>query len=304
MANLWTPEAERLAPSGTPGTMMGVGGAKAVAHCTVGTGYDAMDRVLTDKQGEPHYLYEVTSDRLGQYFPLHVSSRSLQRGYVDVSCNKAGLVVVQIEFVAAPDGFTRYWKPGPNFRAMMRDIRDQGVPDVWIKPVARDGSLTGTSRLDWPAYLAAEGWIGHCSVPAQDHWDPGPIDTAAIFAAAPVSTFDPAIKALQAELAAAGLLTPGDIDGIDGPKTQEAKEIYMSALDDIIRKQDQARQEVVLSGGTIDRRFQRVYRALGAQGALLAALAEKVGAGDRAILDAVAEVKASLGGDDDAPVTA
>ena len=235
MANLWTPEAERLDPLGYPGTMMGIGGAKAIAHCTVGTDYDLMHRVLRAKQGEPHYLYDVRTDRLGQYFSLAVSSRSLQRGFVDVSCNKAGPVVIQIEFVAAPDGFTRYWQPGPRFRAMMRDIRDQGVPDIWIAPVAQDSKLTGTRRLDWQAYLATPGWIGHCSVPAQDHWDPGPIDQAAIFDAAPVARFDPAIKALQTELAAVGLLTPGDVDGIDGPITQAAKEAYMATLDSLAR---------------------------------------------------------------------
>ena len=299
MANLWTPEAERLDPLGYPGTMMGIGGAKAIAHCTVGTDYDLMHRVLRAKQGEPHYLYDVRTDRLGQYFSLAVSSRSLQRGFVDVSCNKAGPVVIQIEFVAAPDGFTRYWQPGPRFRAMMRDIRDQGVPDIWIAPVAQDSKLTGTRRLDWQAYLATPGWIGHCSVPAQDHWDPGPIDQAAIFDAAPVARFDPAIKALQTELAAVGLLTPGDVDGIDGPKTQRAKEAYMD-----MQQQIAAIYAATAKDDIARRRQVNVMQRQDAQAALLVALADKIGQGDQAILDAVADVKAALAEADDEQVPA
>jgi len=299
MANLWTPEAERLDPLGYPGTMMGIGGAKAIAHCTVGTDYDLMHRVLRAKQGEPHYLYDVRTDRLGQYFSLAVSSRSLQRGFVDVSCNKAGPVVIQIEFVAAPDGFTRYWQPGPRFRAMMRDIRDQGVPDIWIAPVAQDSKLTGTRRLDWQAYLATPGWIGHCSVPAQDHWDPGPIDQAAIFDAAPVARFDPAIKALQTELAAVGLLTPADVDGIDGPKTQRAKEAYMD-----MQQQIAAIYAATAKDDIARRRQVNVMQRQDAQAALLVALADKIGQGDQAILDAVADVKAALAEADDEQVPA
>lgn len=317
MVNLWTPEAKRLEPSGFPGTLMGVGGAKVIAHCTVGLGFNAMDRVLREKQGEPHYLYDPVTDELGQYFSIAVSSRSLKRGYVEKSCNKAGTRVIQIEFVAMPDGFTRYWKPGPNFRAMMRDIRAQGVPDEWLAPVAKDGRLTGTWRLTWENYLKGRGWIGHCSAPAQDHWDPGPIDTQAIFLAAyhepgggltpggQVATmpqFDPVIKTLQVELVAAGLLGISDIDGIDGPKTQGAKEKFVAQLDDMQKAiidavqgvKTQLRKDLVLDGGVGDKRFERDHALLMRVAAGVAALGNKVAEGDRTILDAVDGIRAAM----------
>jgi hypothetical protein len=307
MVNLWTPEAKRLEPSGFPGTLMGVGGAKVIAHCTVGLGFNAMDRVLREKQGEPHYLYDPVTDELGQYFSIAVSSRSLKRGYVEKSCNKAGTRVIQIEFVAMPDGFTRYWKPGPNFRAMMRDIRAQGVPDEWLAPVAKDGRLTGTWRLTWENYLKGRGWIGHCSVPAQDHWDPGPIDTQAIFTAAPgweapddkpTPRFDPKIKELQTELVQAGLLKPSDVDGIDGKITQGAKERYMARLDDIETAiqlaKNQLRKELVLDGGVGDRRYERQQNLLTGIGTAMAALGDKLAAGDAQILSAVESIKRAL----------
>ena len=195
--NRWTPEAEDLKASGTSGTMAG-GGAKAILHVTVspsGGGYfDAMHRVLTTNKAEPHYLYDPLTDRLGQYFALDRSSRSLRTGTGPVSCNKAGSVVIQIEVVGWPGtntasstttagGFTSLWKPGPNFRAMMRDIRAAGVPDTF--PMG--STAPGAKRATYADYQARAGWFGHCHVPGQDHWDPGLIDTAAFFAAAPVT---------------------------------------------------------------------------------------------------------------------
>ena len=43
-------------------------------------------------------------------------------------------------------------------------------------------------RQTWETYLATGGWWGHCHVPENDHWDPGPIDQAAFFAAAGITT--------------------------------------------------------------------------------------------------------------------
>lgn len=198
MANLWTPEAERLTPSGTAGTMAG-GGAKAILHVTVspsgGTAFESMRRVLVGNQAEPHYLYDPVTDRLGQFFPLNLSSRSLARGAAAISCNKAGSRVIQIEVVAWPGtataktgttagGFTAIWKPGPRFRAMIRDIRAHGVPDTF--PMG--STNPGCPRDSFTNYQSRAGWYGHCHVPYQEHWDPGVIDRAAFFAAAGTTT--------------------------------------------------------------------------------------------------------------------
>lgn len=190
MGEIWIKEAEQLHPLGTPGTMAG-GAPKAIAHVTVspsgGAWFSTMDRVLTSNRSEPHLLYDPLTDRLGQYFPLNVSARALVGGTGPVSTNKAGSVVIQIEFIANPiPAFTTYWKPGPNFRAMMRAIRSWGVPDVFpMGPCA--ASYGGKRRASFSTYQSRAGWYGHCDVPYNDHWDPGPIDQAAFFAAAAIT---------------------------------------------------------------------------------------------------------------------
>lgn len=183
---LWIPEAEDLAAVGTSGEMEG-GNPKVTVHVTVspsgkspgGTQYfDAMHRVLRDKKAEPHILYDPLTDRLGQYFALNRSARALANDGARRT-NGAGVCNIQIEFVAQPDGFTRYWKPGPNYAAMLRAIRSWDIPDLW--PAGRLSKSSGdpVSR-SWTNYNKA-GWFGHCNVPGNDHWDPGPIDQQALF---------------------------------------------------------------------------------------------------------------------------
>lgn len=259
MPNLWTPEAEDLSPANPSGTLQG-GGRKCVAHVTVGpagrpSSWTGAIYALRLNGGEPHYLYDPVTDRLGQFYPLNVSARTVKRGWPPSdprSCNKAGGRVIQIEFVAMPDGFTRYWKPGPKFRAMMRDIRAQGVPDLWFAGRVSQTPSDGR-RISWGDFEAGEGWLGHSNVPMNDHWDPGPIDQAAIFSAAPATIPrpkpDPDITALQRELVELGYLTDADVDGIDGPTTRAAKEAAMSMLDDfkkdIEASIDRARRDVL-----------------------------------------------------------
>lgn len=194
----WTKEAEDLLAVGSSGTPAG-GTAKAVLHVTVspsgGDWFAKMHRTLTAKKAEPHYLYDPRTDRLGQYFALDRSARALATGPGVHSANKTGSRVIQVEVVADADApFTKTWRPGPNFRAMMRDIRANGVPDRWINRPARSYADAGGLRVSYADYTAWSGWLGHCHVPGQNapeesarfgHWDPGPIDTKAFFAAAP-----------------------------------------------------------------------------------------------------------------------
>lgn len=185
---VWIKEAEDLKPTGSSGSMDG-GMPRATWHVTVspsGGGYfDAMHRVLTTNKSEPHILYDPVTDRLGQYFPLDRSARALANDGTRRT-NGAGSVNIQIEVVANTSPvFTAYWKPGPNFRALMRAIRSWGVPDVWPNPRLATGYGDKVGR-SWTTYAKA-GHFGHCHVPGNDHWDPGPIDTGAIFRAASAS---------------------------------------------------------------------------------------------------------------------
>ena len=122
MGERWIPEAEDLKPVGSHGPMSGRGGPRATLHCTVSTpgSFNAMHRVLTSKKSEPHLLYDPATDRLGQYFPLDRRARALMTGHNDV-----GTVNIQIEVCASTDDWTARsdWRPGKNFRAMIRAIR-------------------------------------------------------------------------------------------------------------------------------------------------------------------------------------
>jgi hypothetical protein len=179
----WIAEAEDLKAAGTSGEMDG-GKPRVTVHVTVSKpgSFDGMHGVLTRAKAEPHVLYDPATDRLGQYFPLDRSARALRNdAATGRRTNGHGVVNIQIEVCAMPDGFTNDWKPGPNWLALLRAIRSWGIPDLWpAGRLARHGS--DNVDRSWDSYAKA-GWFGHCNVPGNDHWDPGPIDQQALFAA-------------------------------------------------------------------------------------------------------------------------
>ena len=182
MGEAWIKEAEDLKAAGESGVMDG-GTPRVTLHVTVSKpgSFDAMHGVLTRAKAEPHVLYDPATDRMGQYFALNRSARALKNDGTHRT-NGHGSVNIQVEVCAMPDGFTTGWTPGPNWLALLRAIRSWGVPDMW--PAGRL-SATGSDNVDrsWTSYSKA-GWFGHCNVPGNDHWDPGPINQAAVFAAA------------------------------------------------------------------------------------------------------------------------
>lgn len=200
---VWIKEAEDLRPSGSSGTMSGQGGPRCTLHCTVSNpgSFDAMDDVLTSKQAESHLLYDYKTDRLGQYFPLNQSSRALMSGSHSVSHNKMGTVNIQIEVCAQPVDWTAdpLWKPGPNFRAMIRAVRSWGIRDEFVYRPAKSGS--DNVRRSWDTFdstsTGGNRWWGHCHVPSpESHWDPGPLNLTKFFAAADPTTPTPSGDAM------------------------------------------------------------------------------------------------------------
>jgi hypothetical protein len=200
MGEVWIKEAERLTPAGNHNAMSGIGGPRATLHCTVSFpgSFAAMHRVLTSKTSEPHLLYDPKTDRLGQYFPLDRAARALARGTLGYSHNKVGSVNIQIEVCEMPRDWTTTpdWNPGPNFRAMIRAIRSHGIKDELVFRFAKSG--TDRANVVRPDRLltSTEGggkWWGHCHYgQGESHYDPGPIDVARFFAAAPNPTTAPA----------------------------------------------------------------------------------------------------------------
>jgi len=202
MGERWIPEAERLTPAGTYGTMSGKGGPRATLHCTVSapTQFGDMHRVLTSKKAEPHLLYSFADDRLGQYFPLDASARALMGSAAvpsGVSHNRVGTINIQIEVVGSTDDWTARadWRPGPKFRAMMRAIASWGVrPEFIYRPATTSTDRANVVRSFATMTGDAGGgkWWGHCHYPdGESHWDPGRVNLARFFAAANIATTSP-----------------------------------------------------------------------------------------------------------------
>jgi hypothetical protein len=194
MGTIWIPGAERLGDGSIGGAMDTPNGKPRVTwHVTVsGAGdsaFNAVGRYLIAEQFEPHVLYDPTTDRIGQFGPLNQSARALANDGT-LRTNRTGLVNIQIEVLArAETPFTGYWKPGKNFKALMAAIRSWGIPDVFPLPLAATSGDCVRTRSVW---LNTAGHYGHCNVPGNNHWDPGKLDTKALFAAAPVATPAPA----------------------------------------------------------------------------------------------------------------
>jgi hypothetical protein len=158
--------------------------------------FDAVGKYLRTIAAEPHILYDPTTDRIGQFGPLDKSARALKNDGA-TRTNRTGLVCIQIEVLArAGTPFTGYWKPGPNFRALMAAIRSWGIPDAFPMGAlaTRYGDPAALRSRD--IWINTAGHYGHCNVPGNDHWDPGAISPAALFAAAPVAK--PAVPAKPA----------------------------------------------------------------------------------------------------------
>jgi len=137
---------------------------------------------LMSENYEPHILYDPITDQLGQFGPLNQSAKALVNAGA-VRTNRTGRVCIQIEVMAkAGAPFTGYWKPGPNFAALLRAIRSWGVPDEW--PAGRLAqSYSDDSPRPLTIWQTRGGHYGHSNIPGNDHWDPGAIDTTALLAA-------------------------------------------------------------------------------------------------------------------------
>lgn len=267
MGEIWIKEAERLGDGSIGGAMDTPSAPGRVVWHTTESGhgnasFKNVGDYLIRVGAEPHILYDPTTDRLGQYGPLNQSARALKNDGL-TRTNRTGRVCIQIEVLArASNPFTGYWKPGPNFKALMRAIRSWGVPDVWPAGALATRYADSGAKRNRTTWATKGGHYGHSNVPGNDHWDPGAIDKSAIFKAAPKvttpapskpstpskppakpvvsvahlnaarakdipaptghTTYPTEVKVVEAALKAEGLLTSKYVDGSWGTLTQDA----------------------------------------------------------------------------------
>jgi hypothetical protein len=190
MATVWISGAERLGDGSIGGAMDKPDAPARVVWHTTESGhgdasFNSVAKYLIEKASEPHILYDPVTDRIGQYGPLNESARALKNDG-STRTNRVGKACIQIEVLAkAGEPFTAYWKPGPNFKKLMAAIRSWGVPDVFPMGALADKYGDTDAKRARDVWLTKGGHYGHCNIPGNDHWDPGLIDTKALFAAAP-----------------------------------------------------------------------------------------------------------------------
>lgn len=245
MPDLWMPGAIRVPATGRKGgSMTGSAGRYFTWHTFEGRGvqYKSAEwgAAFLNRAGTtPTFCLNPLTGEVAQMLPADVSCYTLENAPGNVETNRAGTVHMQVEVLAeAREPFTGYMTAaGWDAVARLVDFAESwGVPRSWpAGPPA--GSHQGPHNRIGPA---ASGHYGHSQWLDQPsgHWDPGAVDTRRILLSTRAPKPDPDIKKLQLDLVEAGLLTPADVDGIDGPKTQAAKEAYVTQLDRIEGKID------------------------------------------------------------------
>lgn len=183
MADLWNPRAVRELATSNAGAMTG-GAPKAVLHTTEGHRYT--DALATYRARGFWPSATITYDRgrvdLYQHLPANLAAKALERRSGAGATNTDN--VQQLEIVGSADpakaakagllyveDFPDEYLAGiADWLAWCRDAA--GVPMVAPFPFGPKGT---TDRASWPQWHATAGVYGHCHVPANSHFDPGPI---------------------------------------------------------------------------------------------------------------------------------
>jgi len=195
MGTLWIPGAERMTPSAPGGEITSSAEPRVVWHSTQNPSGDpdqmtTVIRILREKSAEPQVIWDPITDQLVQFMPLDVSGRALRNDTDGFRNNRCGKVCIQVEVIAySQNPFTKYWKPGPNYRALMAAIRSWGIPDVqpagafpvFIADPPHNVPEDDRDRATW---RAKGGHYSHSQIPGNTHGDPGGVSFPAMLAAA------------------------------------------------------------------------------------------------------------------------
>jgi hypothetical protein len=187
----WWPEAKREPATSNGGTFNG-GSPKGMLHTTEGGSYETALSVYRRKGYWPHATLTFQRGRFEcyQHLPLSVAGKTLAhpKGTGDTNRNN----VIQCEIVGSADPRWAHCKKLLFVKDFPREYLD-GIA-AWMRFVEGNHGVARSApfafpgrRLDWPAWNAASGWLGHTHVPHNNHFDPGQINIGYLVGSAPGS---------------------------------------------------------------------------------------------------------------------
>ncbi len=240
MPDLWMPGAIRI-ESDRRNPLNGNGFRLITWHtfeCPYSVSVETALKILI-KNGSEAFVFHPITGQWGQCQPMDTGARTLEAPG-GIATNRFGSVHQQVEVV----GYARQpWTSDltPEGKAgLARGLeffRTWGIPDQWAfdaPPPAYPGPGVQRAYPSRSGHAYHAGWIGN------NHGDPGAI--AAPWEVAPPAATDPAVLAEQQTynraLAGRPGYTPIPEDGIPGPLTNAAKEIYMATLDSLAKQLD------------------------------------------------------------------
>lgn len=150
-----------------------------------GTG-GTLARTMVQKGTEPHAIYEPGIDKEYVIHSPYERAKSLYNAKWGVETNnrerdgRAGCDVWQVEIVAFAEDVKfkgDEWYANLKRYLQIRGLR-YGIPYVFPFRFAKSYEDAVNTRLSFQAWNDPNlaGWLGHCHVPENVHWDPGNID--------------------------------------------------------------------------------------------------------------------------------
>ncbi|MEA2369749.1 MAG: hypothetical protein QOH12_143 [Solirubrobacteraceae bacterium] len=174
----WCPFAKRSEQK-SAGPFTG-GGHKIVHHSTDGPTPDGAIPTFAANHDWPHFLDAVVNGTyvVWQFVPLSQASSSLRHPAGSGETNHDNCIQIEhTGFAVSSSGWSPVYLQG--IARLCRWIEQNfAVPCKAPFPFGGQGHLP--ARLDWAAWHAASGHLGHQHVPFNDHTDPGAMNIAAV----------------------------------------------------------------------------------------------------------------------------
>lgn len=152
------------------------GGWKIVLHTTEG-GWSGSDTTVRRNGVQPHFLLDPTRRRIRQYIRLNQFAKCLRHPSGTPETNRAN--AIQIEIVGYADHVDSWGTTEYKSIAALCCLIEHRRKIVRKAPYKFSGGKS--YRCTGNAFVSARGYLGHCHVPNNDHYDPGLIDIDRVF---------------------------------------------------------------------------------------------------------------------------